>query len=46
MASYSVNGTISQGSRFRGEHTSLRPAVDADLDLLALWFSDPDVYLW
>jgi len=29
-----------------GEHTSLRRAVDADLDLLTLWFADPDVYLW
>jgi hypothetical protein len=29
-----------------GQRTSLRPAVDKDLDLLAAWFSDPDVYVW
>lgn len=28
----------------RGEHTSLRPATDADLDLLVAWFADPGVY--
>lgn len=29
-----------------GEHTSLRPATGADLDLLAEWFADPDIYVW
>jgi aminoglycoside 6'-N-acetyltransferase len=28
----------------RGEHTSLRPATDADLALLVGWFADPGVY--
>jgi aminoglycoside 6'-N-acetyltransferase len=36
----------SRGDSIRGKHTSLRPAVDADLDLLTRWFADPDVYLW
>jgi aminoglycoside 6'-N-acetyltransferase len=36
----------SRGDSIRGEHTWLRHAVDADLDLLTLWFADPDVYLW
>lgn len=30
----------------RGEHTSLRPATDADLDLLVGWFADPGVYVY
>lgn len=30
----------------RGESTVLRPATPADLDLLAGWFADPDVYRW
>ena len=30
----------------RGERTSLRPATDDDLDLLAGWLADPDVYRW
>lgn len=36
----------SQHDPIRGKYTSLRPAGDADLDLLAGWFADPDVYLW
>jgi aminoglycoside 6'-N-acetyltransferase len=36
----------SQHDSIRGKYTSLRPAGDADLDLLAGWFADPDVYLW
>lgn len=28
----------------RGEHTILRPATDADLDMLVGWFADPGVY--
>ncbi len=30
----------------RGEHTSLRPVTDADLDLLVGWFADPGVYAY
>ena len=30
----------------RGERTSLRPATDDDLDLLAGWLADPEVYRW
>jgi hypothetical protein len=36
----------SQRDSIRGKHTSLRPAADADLDLLAGWFADSDAYLW
>ncbi len=28
----------------RGAHTTLRPAADADVDLLVAWFADPSVY--
>jgi aminoglycoside 6'-N-acetyltransferase len=30
----------------RGEHTTLRPATAADLDLLVGWFAEPEVYRW
>jgi len=30
----------------RGERTFLRPATDDDLDLLAGWLADPEVYRW
>jgi aminoglycoside 6'-N-acetyltransferase len=30
----------------RGEHTTLRLATAADLDLLVGWFADPEVYRW
>jgi len=30
----------------RGERTSLRPTTDDDLDLLAGWLADPEVYRW
>jgi len=30
----------------RGEQTFLRPATDDDLDLLAGWLADPEVYRW
>ena len=30
----------------RGERTFLRPATDGDLDLLAGWLADPEVYRW
>jgi aminoglycoside 6'-N-acetyltransferase len=36
----------SRGDSIRGEHTRLRHAVGSDLDLLTLWFADPDVYRW
>jgi aminoglycoside 6'-N-acetyltransferase len=40
-----MEGTSGHDS-VRGEHTWVRHAVDADLDLLAGWFADPDVYRW
>lgn len=30
----------------RGERAALRPATPADLDLLAEWFTDPELYRW
>lgn len=30
----------------RGDLTSLRPASDADLELLTGWLTDPEVYRW
>ena len=30
----------------RGERTVLRPVSPADLDLLTVWFADPEVYRW
>jgi aminoglycoside 6'-N-acetyltransferase len=38
--------TVARGDSIRGEHTRLRHAVGSDLDLLTLWFADPDVYRW
>jgi aminoglycoside 6'-N-acetyltransferase len=37
---------LSQHRAIKGRHTSLRRAVDSDLDLLARWFADPDIYAW
>lgn len=34
------------GPVISGQTALLRPADDADLDLLTAWFSDPDVYAW
>jgi aminoglycoside 6'-N-acetyltransferase len=38
--------TDSEELTIAGQNTSLRPAVHADLDLLARWFADPEVYEW
>jgi aminoglycoside 6'-N-acetyltransferase len=34
------------GEIIRGNRTDLRPATDADLDLLVSWFQDAEVYRW
>lgn len=35
--------TVRRGARIRGALTTLRPATDADADLLVTWHRDPDV---
>jgi aminoglycoside 6'-N-acetyltransferase len=37
---------LSRHPRISGQRTSLRPASGDDLDLLAKWFADPEVYRW
>ncbi len=42
-----MEGTgVSRHPRITGQRTSLRAASDGDLDVLASWFADPEVYRW
>ncbi len=39
-------GDVAAPPRLAGRRTELRPAAPSDLDLLAGWLADPEVYRW